>query len=341
MRLPIIGLPQSGRTTLWHALSGGHSSGKDNVSTIKIPDQRLMDIAQVCQAKKITPIEFELQDTIGDISKGGAIFSDLQGADGLIVCIRAFDGGFGKFEPARDAKRILESLVLFDSAALESRIANIHKDSGKGKTIDDRRHLEAEINSLLHFQKTLESEQPLRLLEKNEMESKLAKNQGLLTAKDWIVILSSEEPIDTETLNLVSQTLHSPVIWLATKLETEIEELSEEECTVFREELCIPAGMIDKTLLAIKDAMNIIQFYTGNEKEARSWAILRGTIAQDAAGKIHTDIARGFIRAEIVSWDKFIEAGGYAQARAKAYFRVEGKEYPMQDGDYVSFRFNI
>ncbi len=341
MRVVILGLPQSGRTMLWKMLSGEHIGHKENLSVVKLPDYRLYKIAEIYNSKKIFPIEIELQDSIGDIFHGGAIFSDTQGANGIIITVRGFDGGFGKPVPDVDAQKIADSLRLYDASSLETRRKTLDKDRKKGHSREERRQFDMELSTIEKFTKLLEENKNIRSEELSEYEWKIARNQGFLTAKPWLVVLATEEPADEKSLNEVSKILDAPTIWLATKLEREFLELEPDEAAMFREELQIPENMLDNILLSLYDAMNFIEFYTGNEKDARAWAIKNGTTAIEAADKIHSDISRGFIRAEIIQWDKLVEVGGYDAAKAKSMLRVEGKDYVMQDGDYAYFRFNV
>ncbi|MCD6594885.1 DUF933 domain-containing protein [bacterium] len=341
MRFAIIGLPQCGRTTVWKALSGGHTGHSENIAAVKLPDERLMKIADVVNAKKITQIELEFQDTVGDITHGGTIFSDIQGAFGLIIVLRGFDCGFGTPNPIDDARNIRENLILFDLSATETRINSLNAEIGKPHSKDDRKIIEKNLETLKKFADILNDGKLVGELALDENEKKLARNQGLLTAKKWFAIVNTEDSCESLDMEKFGSILGENISVIPAKFILELAELELDEAKSFMDELDIPKNIIDKTLRDIYEKFGFIEFYTGNEKEARAWSIPKGTIAVDAAGKIHSDIGRGFIRAEIVSWDKFIEAGGYAQARTKAYFRIEGKEYAMQDGDYVAFRFNV
>lgn len=341
MRIAITGLPQSGRTTLWTILSAGHVGHRDNLSVVKMPDYRLAELARVESSKKITPIEVELIDTIGSIIKGGAIFPELQATDAIMIVLRGFDAGFGTADPIGDAQKLKDAMILFDVSAVNTRMRTLENDIQKGRSQDERRRLENELAALQKFAEILKANGRIYTLEMSESERKTANNQGLLTAKSWLTIISTEEPAAQNMLEEISKILDAPVIWLATKLEQEFCELKPEEADMFRTEMQIPAGMVENTILALKDAMNIIEFYTANEREAHAWAIRRGTTALEAAAKIHTDIARGFIRAELIDVEELIKINGYATARTRKMFRVEGKDYIMQDGHFVEFRFNV
>jgi len=341
MRIAITGLAQSGRTTLWELLSAGHTGHRDNISSIKLPDARLEQIARVSRSGKTTALELELVDTRGDIAKGGTIFSELQGADGFIITIRGFDAGFGKPEPVSDAKKFMDAFILHDSAAIETRIKTLESDMKKGRTADERRQLELEIASLRKFSEILEQNGNLRMVDMPEHEQKIVRNQGLFVAIPRLAVVCTEETASQDILRQVSSVMNSPCIWLATKLEMELLELAPDEAALFRKEMAIPENAVMDTLTSLRNALQLVEFYTANEKEAHAWAIHCGATAVEAAAKIHTDIARGFIRAEVISCDKFIEAGGYAEARAKNYFRIEGKDYIIQDGDFIQFRFNV
>ncbi|MCD6418095.1 DUF933 domain-containing protein [bacterium] len=341
MRVPIIGLSQSGRTTLRKALSGEHTGHRENLSVVKMPDYRLEEIARIYNSKKVFYIEVELQDTIGDITKGGAIFSDLQGADALIVSIRGFDGGFGEPDVVGDAQKVADAIRIFDMSIIETKTNTLEREIQKGHSQEERRLLEMELSAVKKFSKILEDGKNIRDEELSDFERKISRNQGFLTAKPMLAVITSEEMVEKSMLDGVSKILGTKTIFVPSKLELELAELDEEEAKMFRDELKIPENTIDDALLSLKDAMGIIEFYTGNEKDAHAWAIRRGTTAIEAAGKIHSDIERGFIRAEIVGWKELVEAGGYNAAKAKSLIRIEGKNYVMQDGDYAYFRFNV
>ncbi len=341
MKIAIIGLPQSGRTSLWQTLARGHIGKKDNIAMVKIPDERLLKIAELISSKKVTHIEIELHDTIGDITRGGSIYSEIQGVDGLIIVIRGFDGGFGAADPVADAQKIIDSLIITDASIVETRIKTLVTDIQKGRSPDERRIMERDLVSFRKFAEILDSGKLLRDFELSQNDKKLLANHGFHTGKPWLIIINTEDTCDVSGNEKIGKISGSSLIGFPVKLVTEIDELEPDEADAFCKELGIPENIVDRTILHLKDALGLIEFYTGNDKEARAWTIPVGTIAQEAAGKIHTDIARGFIRAEIIKWDKLIEAGGYVEARAKAFLRIEGKEYVMQDGDYVAFRFNV
>ncbi len=341
MKVAIVGLPQSGRTTTWRALAR-KNAGRENTATIKLPDDKLMAIAHTVKARKITHVEVELIDTIGDISKGGSIISEMQGVDLLLLVIRAFDGGYGTPTLIDDARKLAEAFIINDSAIIETRMATLKKDIPR-RSHEERRQLEEQLHTLEFFASKLESGELIRNIvgSLDENGVALTRNFGFLTGKRWLFVANTEDDVKNGGCEQLAQIYNCNAISFPAGIHAEFAELDEEEGASFAAEFGVEFAAPDKVLLAMKEALDIIEFYTGNEKEARGWAITRGTRAQDAAGKIHTDIGRGFIRAEIVSCDKFLEAGGYAEARAKAFFRVEGKDYIMQDGDYVSFRFNV
>ncbi len=340
MRIAIAGLPQSGRTTVWKALSRGHI-GHEHVSVVKLPDERLHSIAEVVKSVKTTPMEIELMDTIGDIDKHGIVFSDLQGADGIIFVLRAFDAGFGEPNPLSDAEKIRDTIILFDARSVETRMKSRETYIQEGYHKEQRPQMESELLSLKKIAHSLDRNEFVRFRNLSELEQKLARNQGLISMKNWLVILNIEENADAAIADKVAKILDAPVISLAGQLELELSELSPDEEKLFRQEMGIPDNAVENVLTTLMKSMELIEFYTANNREARAWAIRKGTIAIDAAAKIHTDMARGFIRAEVINWKTFVEAGGYHEAKSKSLFRIEGKEYIVQDGDVIQFRFNV
>ncbi len=340
MRAAILGLPQSGRTTVWRALSAGHWAQHGNVAVVPMPDHRLPEIARAAGSKKVTPVRVELVDTVGDLSRGGAIYSELQGADGIIVVVRGFDGGFGEPTPKSDARTIRESLVLFDASAVETRMNTVRAELSKGRPQSERKELEQELGVLESFADHLARGGLLRDVASGDLAALVAKNQGLLTAKPWLGVINVDEG-GTNALDDVAEALSSPAVALPAKLELELRELEPEEAKAFRGELGVPEDCVDGVLRALVDALGAVVFYTANENEARAWLVPKGTKAIDAAAKIHSDIARGFIRAEVVSWEDFVRCGGYANARAENLIRLVGKDYVVGDGDLILFRFNV
>lgn len=341
MRVAILGLPQSGRTMLWHILSSGHESKHDRMSTVKLPDERLERIATAANSKKLVYPEFEIVDTVGDVVKGGAIFSQLQRADALIIVVRGFDAGFGEPVPKVDAQKIANALRRFDASAIETRTKTLENDIKKGHNADERRTMEMELSTLRSFSETIESGADIRDDDMSDFAERVMRNQGLLTAKPRLIVLSTEGQPNEDELAQLEGIFSARAIWLATKLEQELRELEPDDAKAFRVELGIPDGMVERTLLSLRDAAGLVEFYTANEREARGWAIRKGSTALDAAAKVHTDMARGFIRAEVIPWNEFVESGGYAQAKKESRIRIVGKEYVVNDGDLIQFRFNV
>jgi len=341
MKIAITGLPQCGRSMVWRYLSSGHI-GHETLSTVPVPDARLEDIARFSNSKRIKHFELELDDTIGDIIKGGSIYSQLQGSDGVIIVVRGFDRGFGNPEPVVDAKRVKDAFILFDSNAIKTRSTTLERAIKKGHSREEKQLMEKELLELSKFVSVLESQQPINSLELSEDELKFTRNQGLITAKFWLALLNCEELFSESILDKISSCLQCKVVQVAVGLESELEELNTEDAVVFRRELGLPEqNSREMVLKSLIDSMNLITFFTSNRNESHAWCIQGGTNALMAAGKIHTDMQRGFIRAEVIRWDKFVEAGGYENARSQSLFRAEGKDYIIQDGDYIKFRFNI
>ena len=341
MRIGLAGLPQSGKTTVLKLFAGGHIGHSENMAMIKLPDPRLLKIAEIVNAAKTTFVEFELYEPQGNITKGGAVFSDLQGAYGLVIVIRGFDGGFGAPQILEDAQNLKDLMILYDAGAVETRMGSLEAEIKKGRTQQERDQMTRDLHTLEKFAKTLSDGGLIRNLELSDDEKKLARNQGLMTAKPWFVVINTEDEADIPQAQDVKQTLSAEVAVLPAKLLMELAELPADEATAFYEDMGLSPDIVGRTIRRMIESFGFIEFYTGNEKEARAWLIPKGTTALGCAEKIHSDIARGFIRAEVISFEDFVAAGGYAQARAKALLRAEGKDYIVRDGDYLAIKFNV
>lgn len=343
----IIGYRGSGKTALFNLLThkggSGHLGKGLDIAVMKVPDPNLEKLAKIFSAGKITNIEIEFADTAGEIGKGGTA-TELQKADALVICVRAFDAGFGEPQPEKDLFKIFDELVLFDLGVLERKLENIEK-SLRAPKHDERIQLEKEKTLVSELKKQLDAGKPIRDIELSDELSSIVQNFGLLTAKPCIVVFNSDEERYKTKEKFIESAIdkhrHIEASAIAVKLELELGELSRDDAEAFRRELQIDDDALGQFLNKAYRALDMITIYTGCEKEIRAWAIKRGSRAIDAAGKIHTDIARGFIRAETIHYEKLLEFGGWNEAKNAGAVRQEGKEYILQDGDVILIKFAI
>jgi len=348
MLCSIIGLPGSGKSSLFKLLTHKGSSARSgkglDIAIVKVPDERLEKVAGVFNPQSIIPAEIEFADTAVKSTKRDITFGEIQGANCLVYCIRAFDGGFGEPEPGKDVADLIRKLTQFDINILEHRIENIDISLRAAKR-EERQTLEQEKRSAGELKDFLEDGGFLGDMEFSPGQEKMVTNFALLTAKPALIVLNCDEKRHAQRLQLDEEIRRKytgiPTIAIMTKMELELEELTPEEATPFREELGLTEPAVDKFIKAAYEAMGVITFFTGCDKEVRARTILEGTNAHDAAEKIHTDMARGFIRAEVVGWRELIEAGSWSSARSQGILRQEGKDYIIEDGDVVFIKFAI
>ena len=348
MRLGIIGLPGSGKTTLFRLLTGSllpsgatAVAGRAEVHTgvAAMPDHRLAALSTLSQPRKTTPAQI----TFGDISGMGedgtisALWAnELAHWDGLLVVLRAFESPLmtQSLDPTRDLSRIEEELLLNDLLRIEARLERLPEERQKGAR--PRAELDREILLFERLAETLRASRPLRDLELSAAERGLLLSHNLLTLKPLLPVQNLEEgktvgPHGTE------------LDWVAVhgKLELELAQLPEAEARDFRAEFGIQDSGLSRLLQACLELLGRVIFFTVSEPEVRAWPLVRGATALEAAGTIHSDMARGFIRAEVIAWDRLVDLGGLAQARAAGKLRLEGKDYPVADGEVIYVRFNV
>ena len=301
----IVGLPNSGKTTLFRALTraGASVSGKENVGMAAIPDARLGPVAAVEHAKKITPAALRVVDVPGT---GAQLLGNLRQVDALLVVLDAWSG---TRDPDADLVTLQLELLIADRDHVERRLERVRKQakSGDSKLRDEVVQLEA---VLAH----LEAERPL-----SEWPGELPEGLEPLTTKALLEVRNGPGGLDA-------------------KLEAELSELSDEDAAEFRDGAAGAVGEIARRLF---EAVDLISFFTAAEKDTRAWPLRRGRTALDAAETIHSDIARGFIRAEVIRWDDLVEAGSRAEAVKRGQQRLEGKNYVVADGDVLNIRFNV
>lgn len=360
MDAAIVGLPQSGKTTTFQALTSGHASASadgrgEAIGVVKLPDERLEKLAAQINAKKVTPLEFRLHDLPALFQKGGPgveATETLSRADVLIHVVRVFDRAdvphpSGSIDPERDVRDFESELLLTDLGIVERRLEKLDV-AVRSARAGERDENEREQKLLLTLKGHLDEGQRLGDRVTDEQELKLLGGFGFLTLKPMLVVLNIGEGDLERTEALVQEYAAklaagpAGVAVLCAKLEAELAELAEDEAREFRQEMGAPDGAVAAVLQKAGDLLGHVTFFTIGEKESRAWTVKRGSSAVQAAGRIHTDIERGFIRAEVIDWDKLLEAGGsHAEARKKGQLRTEGRDYVVQEGDVINVLFNV
>ena len=364
MRLGIVGLPNVGKSALFNALTKAGAlaanypfSTKDaNFGTVTVPDERLKVLHEMYNSKKTVYTAIEFYDMAGLVkgaSKGEGLGNKFLGhirlAAAIIHVVRCFEDANishvnDKLDPISDIETIDLELILADMETIERRIEKTRKNLKADKS------LQSELNILEKVMATLEEGVSARTMELPDDELDFVKSLDLLSFKPVIYVANvSEDEVasgeDSEHVKKIKELAESEgteTIVLCAKIEAEVSELDDEEKQMFLEELGIMESGLDKLIKASYRTLNLISFLTAGEKEVRAWTIRNGTKAQVAAGKIHSDIERGFIRAETIAYDKLVECGGnLAFAKEKGLVRAEGKEYIVKDGDVMNFLFNV
>ena len=352
MKLGIIGLPQSGKTTIFNALTRGDtptaaSAGRIEIHTavVDVPDARVDKLSGMFNPKKTIYAKVTYADIAG--LEGGAAKSGISGQllnqlaqmDGFLHVVRCFESDLvphpaGSVDPARDVETMLSELLLNDLIAVERKLERLADERRKGGS--DKTVVERQIALFERMQSALSENEPLRVLEFSPDEEKELSSYGLLTRKPILTVFNLGEGQAAPSIELDHKS-----VALQGKLEMEIAQLPPEDATLFMEEYGIEELSLSKMIRLSYDLLRLQSFFTVGEDEVRAWTTRRDASAWEAAGEIHTDLQKGFIRAEVVSYDDLVELGGMNEAKAKGKLRLEGKEYPVKDGDIMHVRFNI
>ena len=361
LRAALIGFGSSGKSTLFQLMTSvketgraAHGKGEATVGISKVPDARLEKLAEMYNPRKKTPATVEFTDLAMPAGTGGAQalvdVAAYKNADALVHVLRAFQDPSvphptGSVDPARDAQAMEDELILADLGVVERRLERLEKDLKKNRTAD----LERERDVLLLCKSALEDGRPLRALDLKGDDLKRLRGYQFLSAKPLLIVINLDESQlgDGGVERAAAATGLAPflsraataAVAVCAKIELEIGQLDAADAAAFLADLGLAESGLNRVIRASYDLLGYISFLTSGEDECRAWSIPRNTPAQLAAGEIHSDIQRGFIRAEVVAYDALIARGSMAACREHGEVRLEGKEYAVQDGDIINFRF--
>jgi GTP-binding protein YchF len=344
MRLGIIGLPQSGKSTVFGALTKNISDlphkDEDRIGTIRVPDSRLDALSKIYNSQRTiyAQVEYFLPGTFRakkEPSRDQSIWTDTRECDALIHVIRNHTVlGFEEKSPYEDFIKLEQELILTDLVVVEKRLERIELDHKRGKKLDPQEH-----GLLIQCRQKLEDEIPLRR-DSDLASARQMRGFAFLSAKPMLVLFNNDDEDDSipEVKNLTD--VESCLV-IRGKLEQELAQMSAEDAAEFLNEFNISESAMDRVIRNSYNLLGLISFFTIGKDEVRAWTIKRETKALDAAEVVHSDMKKGFIRAEVLAYDDFKEAGSYAAARKKGTVRLEGKSYEVKDGDIIEFRFNV
>ena len=340
MKLGIIGLPQSGKTTIFEALtqnvSGAAHTGEDRISMIRVPDGRIDILSQMYKPQKTTyaQVEYFLPGT-GAAKKDQSIWTAARDCDALIHVIRNHTAmGLEKKSPYEDYVKIEQELILADLVVVEKRLERLELDQKRGKKMDPQ-----ERALLVECRENLENETPLRRVVDLASAHSL-RGFAFLSAKPMLVLFNNDDE-DDQLPDVGNITSVEDCLVIRGKLEQELAQMSAEDAADFLNEFNISESAMEKVIRKSYNLLGLISFFTVGSDEVRAWSIKGGTEAVDAAETIHSDMKKGFIRAEVLAYDDLMDAGTYAAARKKGTVRLEGKNYEVKDGDIINIRFNV
>jgi GTP-binding protein YchF len=359
LRAALIGVPSSGKTTLFQLMTSARDAprGKGDVSIgiSKVPDARLDVLTAMYNPRKRVPATVEFTDVVAPARTGVQALVDLAGyknADALVHVLRAFRDDAvphpsGSVDPARDAQAMEDELILADLGVAERRLERIEKDLKKGRSAES----EKERDLVRRCTAALEEGRPLRALDISGDDLKRLRGFQFLSAKPLLLAINLDESeaaaVGADLGKAAASTgltaflarASTGAVGLCAKIELEIARLEGPDAQAFLSDLGLSESGLDRVIRSSYDLLGYMSFFTVGEDECRAWSIARGTAAQAAAGEIHTDIQRGFIRAEVVAYDALVARGSMAACREHGEVRLEGKEYVVHDGDVINFRF--
>jgi GTP-binding protein YchF len=357
MRLGIIGLPSTGKTTLFNALTGeelptgamaGVARMDVHTAVVDVPDPRLDALQKLIGSKKATYVKFTYADIGGlqvDAAREGLpgqLVNQLEQMDGLLHVVRAFEDPVaphpeGSVDPQRDWQTMESEFLLHDMLVVERRLARLAEERQKGGR--DRAAVDRDIKLFQRMDESLNGEQPLRKLELSNAELEALAGFGLLSLKPILLVVNHGEEETPPSLQIEDTKLQ--VLCMCAKLEMEIAQLPDDERQAFLDEYEIEEAGRERVLRASFDLLGLHSFFTASDREARAWTLPRGATALEAAGTVHSDMARGFIRAEVIGSEELLAFGGYPEARSQGKLRLEGKDYIVADGEVLQIRFNV
>ena len=341
MKLGIIGLPRAGKSTVFDALTQNITSpelkGRDRIATVRVPDDRVDALSRMVNPQKTiyAQVEYFLPGFKKDSAADPSLWTAVRDCDALLHVIRNHAAyGFEKPSPARDLSRLDQELVLADLVVAEKRLERIEMDHKRGKKMDPE-----EYDLLTACRDCLENEIPLRNKPDLAAAHRL-RGFAFLSAKPVLILLNNEDD-DDRLPNSERLAAEEKCLVIRAKLEQELAQMTPNEAAEFLAEFNIPASAMDRVIRQSYALLDLISFFTIISNEVRAWTVKKGTRALAAAGHIHSDMQKGFIRAEVISFQNLMAAGSYGDAKKQGTVRLEGKAYEVQDGDVVQFRFNV
>ena len=364
MEIGITGLPSAGKSVVFNALSRARVpvatystiTSEPNRAVVKVPDNRLTALAELFQPRKVTPAEVRYVDVAGltqgvsGDSQATQLLAHLRNCDALVVVARAFANEsvahpLGTIDPERDLDTIATELLLADLGVVEKRLERLEKEVRHGKgTEAERQTREREYTLLQAIQAALAEGKPARTVSLDPADEKLLRGYGFLTLKPWLILLNTDDsgadPALVERVRARWEDAATKVAAIAGRLEMDLAELSPEEAAEFLSAWDVAEPALDRVIQLSYQLLDRISFFTVGEDEVRAWTVKRGATAVDAAGAIHTSIAKAFIRAEVVRYDELLDCGSLAEARKRGLLRSEGRTYVIRDGDVAHFLHN-